>query len=461
MYTRSVNGDRYNHDQSSAYGAGHRVYDPAWALSKDPEADEKILRDAHVAGLVRRRKHKVAPLKWRFECEDDGDPRAKRYAKVLTDAVRRIDDFAEARFNLADAEVKGRSYAFIRGQFQADTLGDGVPRMWWVPRQLVDMDRRRFRRVVTNRRPLRTAWELWDVEERKWRRIVAPQCFVKHVYDDDESNLGYGRGLIDSLYVYWRAKTVVLEEGLAGVERWARGMLVAKVDNLREASSGKTNDAIAQQFLDVLDRTRGRHVTVFDKSDEVDVVTGGLEGAQIVDQFLRYLDDRMEELVLGRQHLSSDSGSLARAESEGEDADDSLEFSRVRLDEAIQRDVVGLFIETNHDVLDAMGFRGCEVPRFTTAAVRRIGADKAATIASTLLSAGVSLVAADVYEQVGFKRPMPGDEVIEPRPAPAPIPFGFGGSPVSPNAEPGVAPGGGATSKPAAEPVPTPTPEAE
>lgn len=424
-FTRTVNGDLYPRDLSNAY-QGPRIYDPGWALSKDPEADDKLLRDTVIAALVRQRKHKVAPLKWRMEPGDD-TPAAKRYAKTIEGMLKRIDGFSEARFNLADAELKSRAYAFIRGQYQPDNFGDGFVRLWWVPRQLVDMDRRRFRRVVECRKPLRTAWELWDVENRKWCRITAPEVFVKHVYDDDESNLGYGRGLMDSLYLYWRAKSVVLEEGLAGVERWARGALIAKISGLRESATGKTNAVVAQEFLDVLDKMRGRHAMAFDKDDDVQPLTGGMEGHQMVQDFLRYLDGAVERLLLGKQSLDSDSGSLARAGVEQDEGDASMAFSREHLDETIQRDLVSLCIDVNRDVLSMMGFASVEPPRFTSAPVVKPKPDVAATTAKTLLDAGVRLVAKDVYEQTGFKQPLPGDDVIEPRPQPAPMPFGAGG----------------------------------
>ncbi len=423
-FVRSVSSDHYPRDLSSAY-QGPRIYDPAWALSKDPEADDKLLRDTVVASLVRQRKHKVAPLKWRMEPGDD-TPIAKKFAKTVEQMLKRIDGFSEARFNLADAELKGRAYAFIKGQYQPDTFGDGFARLWWVPRQLVDMDRRRFRRVVTCRNPMRTAWELWDVEHRKWCRITAPEVFVKHSYDDDESNLGYGRGLMDSLYIYWRAKTIVLEEGLAGVERWARGAVVAKIDGLRDASTGKTNETVAQAYLDILDRTKARHAMAFDKTDDVAPMQGGGEGHQIVMSFLQYLDGAMAELLLGKQRLDSDSGSLARSETEADEGDQSMAFSRERLDETLQRDLVGLCLEVNRDVFNTMGFASVQPPRFTSAPVSRPKPNDAATTAKTLLDAGVRLVAKDVYEQTGFAQPLPGDDVIEPRPAPSPMPSPFG-----------------------------------
>lgn len=447
-FTRTVNGDLYPRDLSNAY-QGPRIYDPGWALSKDPEADDKLLRDTVIAALVRQRKHKVAPLKWRMEPGDD-TPAAKKYAKTIEGMLKRIDGFAEARFNLADAELKSRAYAFIRGQYQPDNFGDGFTRLWWVPRQLVDMDRRRFRRVVECRKPLRTAWELWDVENRKWCRITAPEVFVKHVYDDDESNLGYGRGLMDSLYLYWRAKSVVLEEGLAGVERWARGALIAKIDGLRESVTGKTNAVVAQEFLDTLDKMRGRHAMAFDKQDEVEPLTGGMEGHQMVQDFLRYLDGAVERLLLGKQSLDSDSGSLARAGVEQDEGDASMAFSREHLDETIQRDLVGLCIDVNRDVLNTMGFSHVEPPRFTSAPVVKPKPDVAATTAKTLLDAGVRLVAKDVYEQTGFKQPLPGDDVIEPRPQQAPTPFGAGGF--------GPPPGGMQTTDAGGDKPPPPAP---
>src|SRR5690606_36066291 len=149
-----------------------------------------------------------------------------------------------ARFNLADAVFRGSTFAKIVGGRVKRDFGDGQSRMWWVPKLLVDMDRWRFRQVPLDPKEsdgrTKTRWEYWDTTGvmGEWRPLTKSQRrqLVVHTYFDSEATLGYGRGLLEALYHFYWAKTQVLREGLAGIERWAQGWIIAEIDGMRAGS---------------------------------------------------------------------------------------------------------------------------------------------------------------------------------------------------------------------------------
>ena len=51
---------------SAAYRNNVQIYDPSLWLARDPEAEEKMLRDADIAHAVGYRRHLIAGRNWRL-----------------------------------------------------------------------------------------------------------------------------------------------------------------------------------------------------------------------------------------------------------------------------------------------------------------------------------------------------------------------------------------------------------
>lgn len=426
---RSTNSDRYTTDLASVYRSW-RIYDPSYALSRDPDIDEKILLDDVIAAGVAARKHKVAARSWTIEPAQD-DPLNKRAASVVEALLKKIHQFGHARFNLADAVIKGRAYGYICGRFQVAKFGDGKPRTWWVPTNIEDIDRRRFRRISKNENgKIRTWWEWFDVAAYRWKEIPpeASRALITHVYDDDESNLGYGRGLMDSLFFTWRAKRVALEQGLQGLTRWAQGLVVASIDSLRDGSVAKTNAALVQNAIDEINKHRSEHVLVKGKDDEIEVINGGMEGHQIVMSLIQYFDSTITRLLMGSLLPTgggSEVGSNARAEVEDDASEALIQFDRNLLDDTLTRDLVQLVWDLNRDNFAQLGLYDAECPRFNTTQERMADPKVSSEVIVSLLGAGIPLKREEVYEKTGFSVPGDDDEVIEGHAAPSPSPFGM------------------------------------
>ena len=138
------NQELYVRALSSIYRYGFRIYDPDFALAQEPDPYEKCRKDPVVAQAIDIRLHGVAGRRWRVmpggrEKED------RELAMIVEDAIGSIVGFAEARYEMAQAVIRARSYAYIQGHRQRVRLGEAPAAKWWVPLSLKDIDRRRFR----------------------------------------------------------------------------------------------------------------------------------------------------------------------------------------------------------------------------------------------------------------------------------------------------------------------------
>lgn len=431
VYQRSVAQDLYVWALHTAY-QGYRVYDPDYALLNEPDIFEIVLRDPVIAHAINLRLHGVAARRWRVlpasDREDD-----KKLAAIVEEGLGYIDGFTESRKNMALAVVRARTFQRIYGKRMSVDLADMGEKQWWVPTELREVDRRRFRLVPqwTNGydRKLKVNVEMWSVEQNRWE-FMSPEeqrRYVKVIYNDEEARLGYGRGLCEALYFYHWAKGIIMEQCLAGIERWAQGLVTVKIDGLRRANPSATNQAQANLWLSILQKQRSRNGLVFDAKDEVEVHETQGTGHQLCMEMIRYLDDAMVALILGSVLPfggQSGSGSLARARTEREVSESLLQYDRDKIDEDIKRDLIGLFMRLNQPILQELGLERARVPHFETIQETHEDPEVNARVISTLLTAQMPLRKDEAYEKVGFTPPKEDDEVIEPI---APM-DGFGGS---------------------------------
>ena len=423
--TGSANAyQRYATDLSNAIKHRDWIYDPDYALASDSSVYEKIMRDPVTAHAIRFRKHMVAGAEWRIEPASDED-QDKRAAEIVEEAIKRIGNFTDARIRLSSSIFLGSSYAAIQGRRYAQRLAGSETRSWWVPVALIDKDRRRFRRVY-DRALKRRRWEMWSADREHWEPLVNPEWFVHSVYDDTESSLRYGRGLLNTIYQFQAAKARTLQDAAALSERVGQGFLMAAIDNMRGpdgrpvAGADGSGTNVAQTWARELDKHRARNVLVHDARDKVSLLTGFGEGHTLLSSLIDYYDNTITTAILGANlpTTASSGGSYALARIQENSTEALVQADRNRLSDEITRDLVSCIWRYNQLQFEAEGLGAARKPSFRIVNQKREDPAQSAQIVATLLGAGVELRSDEVYRKCGFTQPLPEDATISAPAAP-------------------------------------------
>lgn len=416
----NVNRRLYASALSSRYMPGQFLYDVDLGLASDPDIYEKLRRDPVIAAAMDQLLFEVASKPPRCVPSDAEDPESITAARIMDRLLSHIIRFQEARYELAQAVILSSAFAEIQTERRRLSLG-GRRQSWLVPVGLKDIDRRRWylktNHVVspTGEKSLQTYWTVWDLMRQEYVRVEHPEWFVKFIYDDSESRLGYGRGLVEALVLFSRIKGRVLQEGLAALERWAQGgVLVVKIDDSRVGSSDRTTDQLMDEALTVWKSIRSRHVAGMGKEDEVQLLEPSGTGHQMVMEFLRYIDESMVKLILGSTApMGGGKGDKFRdqAEVEQDSTDLRVRFVREGLDEALTRDVVGLIWRQNYSCFYRLGLGDAGMPRLTSVPEPRPDPERTARIISVI--GGIMPFKRDeVYSKLGMSVPLPGEPTV-------------------------------------------------
>lgn len=442
----------YVHALSSAYRTGFRLYDPSPALAKDPHIYEKLMLDAVIFHACTHRRHMVAGHK--FQCQPASeDPADKLWAQICEQLIGKIRNFKGALFNLANAVFVSATYGVIRGERRWLPLIDKVPRNWFVPLEIQDVSKFRFKAVpkrvgAGKDERIEIEWQMHNVARDQFEPLEHPECLIKHIYNDNEASLGHGWGLVDAMYYYWRAKELVITENVGAIERWSRGMLIAKINNSREASTGKPNQTLIDTVLEQLDKHRGRHSFGIDKEDEIQLIDGPGEGWQMATGMRDYLDQALRTLILGA-NLPTGGGTEGGSYSLGQVQENSTEaliqYDREILSETVSNDLVGLLRRLNQPQLMEMGIGHAQNPKFQIVQEKVQNPKERAEIVVSYVQNEIPLKEDEVYAPAGFTPPQPGDKIfVRARPVidpmtgmPIPTPNAGGGQPPGANGQNG------------------------
>tara|TARA_R100000808_G_scaffold2439_1_gene9699 strand:- start:5043 stop:6395 length:1353 start_codon:yes stop_codon:yes gene_type:complete len=431
---RNFNADLYNNALSSAYRVWTRLYDPDYAASRDPDIWAKIRRDSTIWQAMEQRLNSVAARQWRVEGFSD-DEKDQKAAAIVEDIVKQIRHFNGARKLLACAIFRGRSYSFIEGKKLPLALGEeDITRQWWVPIRLRDVDPRRIRYrpdpIVREdgTEELRVITDLWNVTRREYLPLENPEWFIKVKYFDEESRLNYGGGLMESLYFFWWIKGIIWREGLQGLERWAQGIVIGKIDSFREGGTDKTNQDVRDELYTALKDMRSRNILVTDKETELEVKDGGMAGHQMVTGFIEMIDKKILGLILGSALPyggGGEVGSMARAEVEENTTETLIQFDRAKLDEDITHDLIGQIWRMNQGNFAALGLADANMPKFSSVQEKKHDPTVVAGIVAQMSQIGLPLRKDEVYDRIGFTMPKEDDELFEPKSQEPEMPGGF------------------------------------
>lgn len=410
----NTTSDTYVAELQSIYDSALRIWDPDFATTRDPKFPEKVRRDPIVQQGLDMRGNAIAARDWNLEPRSDREDEVL-LASTLEDILRHhLSDFRQQRKNLAGGVFDGRAYAFIGGQREVFPAGPtAIEAEWWVPTKLKDLGERRVSLHIENGVPV---WKVWSIRQREW--VVADRRqLVEFIYEDHEERLGYGRGLREAIYFYFLFKTTVTREGLQGLERWAQGLPVAKIDTEREGGENEDIDTLKADFLDKLKKMRAKYGgLVVDKADEIEVKWASGHGHQMVMEWLRYLDGVITRLLTGALLPAGggeDKGSLARAEVEEDSSESVIQYDRGVLDEVITRDLVSLVYQTNRENFAEAGLSKARCPRFRTINAKREDPEEARKNLETAQRIGMQVKKDQAYDMLGFEQPGEDDEVLE------------------------------------------------
>jgi len=438
LQNRSYTTDLYSYALSAIYQFYDRTRDPGYALSQDVDIYEIMLRDPKVHQGVQDRLTsvcgpdcKVAPF------NNSKDPNDIALAKLVDDAFRFIPHFADSRMRLATAIFRGQSCELMTGKKRYLRLG-GIEQAenWWMFNEFKNIDPRRFTiRNVHNKRKdgsTKVDTELWmstvpmstgpsNIPESDWipgkglmsygfRKVDHPDWMIRVIYNNDEARLGYGRGLVDCLYFYHWLKQILLREGLQGVERWSQGIVVGTLDTERAgAPDTQTMQRERQAMVDALTAMRSRHVYVQGKHDDIEVITGGGEGHQMVMGLIEYVDDCIMAVCTGAVLMSSKSdageaGSHAR-DKVGQDTQNKIVLSdQKKIDEDISTYAIGLWVRTNWKLLCKYGLQNARMPQLKTVQPEDNNPNEFATRISTVWQSNPKFKVRkdEAYEKLGL-----------------------------------------------------------
>lgn len=438
-YAAYSNQLRYPSMLSSIW-RGDKLYNPSYALATDPDAYEVCMRYAPFRQAVDARLRKVSSRKFAIIPGDDDDA-SKRLAEICEAWFERISRFVEVKYELARAAILGESYAYLCGKRKLTSLSNHIGR-WWCVDRVDDIDpRRMFLKIQQGpdgRRHARLAmWRIGRDDDNPNRPDLLPSTtgdnwielpkvlpLVRSIYNDEESRLGRGRGVLEAGYQeVWIAQETrqLANEGVAAA---ARGMILAKIDTLAQGS--KTSAQRKSEWLDFLDEVQRNNRGVYDKRDEIEFHTGWDSGVDHALAIINHCNDNIRGLILGSSSPfgggGEGGGSLAKSREEGDQSDEIIDYDCAKLDDDITRDFIGAFMRYNRTPIRAHGLEAARPPKFESTRAKKFDPPERVETATKFLALGeqATIRLDELREQLGFSEPNDGDVVLKGQQPPQP-----------------------------------------
>lgn len=409
----------------------------SFAKWKDKDILAKVMRDPVIAKAIQLRLHVCASAEWYFEPAD----RASRALVPYFEGIfRRIPNFAQARLALGQAILEGISFLRVLGSEAAFSI-DGDPKthmLWWYPGHLahiaadaIKREKKVERFVDESGKPLektRWHWTTWDAEANAFLAIPPEQdgWYVKFVYHDDQGSLGFGRGLLDALYIYFHAKTQLLADMLQGAGKFGRpwlhlGIPAGGNDGLNGVDDGTgiiSPETMADNLISQIKQMEGGNILVTDARVKLTTLDFNGEAARGLLQLIQYIDKALVEMILGSSMPTGggDQGSYARAAVEQQTTSDLTRFDRIAMEEAMASlvDSVWKFNIKNFAGLrttDGRFLNTLTPPRFR---LRDFGEKPDPQAVAGALQLGLPVRREEAYRAFGLSMPDADDDVIQP-----------------------------------------------
>lgn len=294
----------------------------------------------------------------------------KLLAEIITFALKNLKDFTHARKSLVSGAVLFGLGIMKKTWKSVEYKG----LCWTVPDRLKEIDRRRMRieRCPENRNIM--YWTIWDpkidsyviLEDRAKvpKAQIAVQDYIWFIHEHEEM-APYFRGMGEILFKLVYIKDKILNYWADLCESWAKPFLVAIMDAAAGAVTAALGGGMAtatertNKMIEVFEKMRARHVGVIDKKDKIEIHERGSIGNNILQQFLDYLDKKIELLILGAELTTSapSVGSYALGQLHRGATQSIVAYNRTRLEEVLEQELIWEFLYKNRINLFALGMK--------------------------------------------------------------------------------------------------------
>lgn len=389
--------------------AGVELPDPSFALTHSADPLEFVMRDPTVAHCMNIRTRTVAGSNWNI-APARSTPRDRELSEILYDLLNQITNFSAAKVQLAKAVLLGSAFCVLEYEPKRIVAG-GIDATWIVPTKLQPIDRRRFRWVPQDDGHL--CREYRDVIENTWKPWPNDWPLVEWRYDDEESRLHYGRGVIDSVYTAVYGKKIAEIQIRRALRAYGEGIVRGSSKGLRATS--KNNVQRAQAFYQQILEMKETGIIVHDDTDDIEILMPGGEGVRSALAMLSYYDDQIRGVILGAKlhagggSAGDDGGSYARAEVEREVSDRLAAHDQELFDSTISQDLVQRVRKLNWGLLRE--YADIENPEYQTVKEAATDSHKEAEKLALMLPR-IKFREDEVFDKLGYTPPQEGDTTV-------------------------------------------------
>lgn len=339
-------------------------------LASNEDFYEHIANDSTVYANMHLLSLWVAGEHVRVKVADHVDPRVEQ---IVARSLSCLQDFTHSRKSLVYSGVLYglgvlRKY-WKKERFESDLV-------WDVPYELVEVDRRRLRIEYDASDRSQQYWTIWTPKEDLYMILedraevpdvesgAAVQDFIWYWHEHQEDQ-PYGRGVGDVLFPLVYIKKLLTQYWADNCESWYKPWVTATLETMIgavDASLGSGFSTWAERvtsYLDLLENMRARHVAVYPKNDEIRFQEGGSTGENIIQQFIAYIDSKIQLAIIGAEltTVAPSVGSYALGQIHRGATQAIIQYNRLRIAEVLARDLVFEFIIRNRKNFLALGIQ--------------------------------------------------------------------------------------------------------
>lgn len=330
------------------------------------QTDATIKHGMHLLSLM------VAGDSWEIE-----GPNA-RFNFLVTKAFKNIERFTHARKSMVEKSVLF-GLSVQQKEWKKEIWPEYGRMVWNIPKRLKEVDRRRMRleRDLAGIGDKNNVyWTIWSPEVDQYvvledknknpRAKYSLQNYLWMWYEFEELSPMY-RGFGECLYIlaYIKKNTIQYWGNLA--EHFGTPFIIASINAAKAAYNMATNagtgaqdaQTIIDNWLDILENMRSRHVAVKPEHDSIDIHEAGSVGQNILKELIEYVDQKIELLLLGSELVTQapSVGSYALGQiHEGATASIVL-YNRQNIEEILSRDLIRDFYLKNRMNFYSLGIK--------------------------------------------------------------------------------------------------------